>query len=108
VDDPRDRVLSLFTFVEDGDVAAPPCPCLHAGGDREVAERHILELSRLVEGLCRDGGYPQPVAHAIVLMLEGTLMEAPVVGALRPARDARTAAAMLLAVYETGVGATDF
>jgi hypothetical protein len=25
-----------------------------------------------------------------------------------PTRDARTAAAMLLAVYETGVGATDF
>ena len=108
VPDPRDRVLSLFSFIASDHTAAPPCPCLHAGGDVETAERHVLELSRLVDRLCREGGYPPPLGHAIVLMIEGALVEAPVMGPDGPTRDARTAAAMLLAVYETGVGATDF
>jgi hypothetical protein len=108
VEDPRDRVLSLFSFIADEDTVTPPCPCLRAGGDVAKAERHVLELARLVARLCQEGGYPQPLGHAFVLMIEGTLVEAPIIGSSRPTRDARTAAAMLLAVYETGVGATDF
>jgi AcrR family transcriptional regulator len=93
---PLDRILALFSFLEqqDAEPEHPPCVCTASGG-RSAAD-HVDELHEVVGGLVHGADLPAFLTGALCLLVEGTATSFAV-----PARAGRTAAAVLLAVYET-------
>lgn len=98
---PLDRVLAIFTFLgtQDDEPSAPACLCTASGG--AVAAEHVTQLHALVGGLVSEAELPSFLTDPLCLMIEGVITEGSVRGFMLPARAGRTAAAMLLAGYET-------
>jgi AcrR family transcriptional regulator len=112
--DPGDQVLAVFSYLEtcfaEGDYHG--CSFINSYGElgrsdptiAGLAEEHLAALEGFVADLCTDADLPTYVADAITLLIEGAQVEAAIHGTIQPARSARTAAAMLMSVYDHPVG----
>jgi AcrR family transcriptional regulator len=108
--DPRDGVLAVFTYLE---TCFQPgfhgCMFINGYGElgrkepviAALADEHLAEVERHVADLCRRAALPASIAQAIALLVDGAKVEAAIHGTTQPARTARTAAAMLISVYQT-------
>lgn len=108
-DDPRDRILTMFTFLE-GWFAEPTfqgCAFVNVYAElgpeipwvAESAARHKIVFSSIVIDLAVAARMPASVGASIALLAEGAQVTAALTRSIAPAREARTAAAMLMAVY---------
>jgi AcrR family transcriptional regulator len=103
VDEPRDRVLEVFTYLEADETGCCPCADTVGTGQHVVealAVGHLVEVEQFIAELCEEAGLPRVVGDAVVLLVEGAAMTSKVRDRPHPVRAARTAAAMLIAVYE--------
>jgi AcrR family transcriptional regulator len=101
--DPRDQILEVFLYIEH-DVAGC-CPCLTSVGTGQnvataLASGHLVEVEHLMASLCEEAGFPVFMSDALVLLIEGAAMTVRAKESSAPVRTARTAAAMLMSVYE--------
>jgi hypothetical protein len=101
--DPRDQILAVFTFLE---ADAPECcPCLVVrAGPAGVAEAlvagHFAEVEHYMASLCEAAGLPRFLCDSLLVLVSGAVVTSAVEESKQPARAARTAAAMLMSVYE--------
>jgi hypothetical protein len=102
--DPRDRLLAVFEHLEAGLVRdGSHVGAVVAHGEPDTADlvrAHLREVEAHVAERCVAAALPEHVGHALTLLVQGARVEAAVHRSVQPARTARTAAAMLLAVYE--------
>jgi AcrR family transcriptional regulator len=101
--DPRDQILEVFRYIEH-DVAGC-CPCLTSVGTGQnvasaLASGHLVEVEHLMASLGGKAGFPVFMSEALVLLIEGAALTVQVKESSAPVRTARTAAAMLMSVYE--------
>ena len=109
-EDPRDRLLTVFTYLEQcfADDSYRGCAFINGYGElgrrdpviRQLADDHLRQVEQHVAVLCGLAGLPAHVAPALTLLLQGAQVEAAIHGSVQPARTARTAAAVLIAVYD--------
>ncbi|PZE32507.1 hypothetical protein [Curtobacterium sp. MCLR17_055] len=110
-DDPRDRLLAVFTHLEHRLVADGHrawSDTAHAGAGAAADGTDLVDLLhdqlRQVEAhvaeRCAAAALPAHLGQALTLLLHGAHVEATVHRSVQPVRTARTAAAMLLAVHE--------
>jgi AcrR family transcriptional regulator len=109
-DEPGDRVLAVFSYLERcfAEGGYHGCSFINSYGElgrndptiAGLAEEHLAALEDFVAGLCTDAELPPYLADAMTLLIEGAQVEAAIHGTTRPARSARTAAAMLMSVYD--------
>jgi len=102
--DPRDQILEVFLYIEHDQAGC--CPCLTGVGTGQnvataLASGHLVEVEHLMTSLCARAGYPVFMSDALVLLLEGAALTVRAKESPAPVRTARTAAAMLLSVYES-------
>ena len=118
VDDPRDKILTIFNHLEHSfATGGPPESACEEGygelrpGDHWVAamrNRHVLEFSALVEDLAEQAELPRMIGSSIALLAEGAQTTAAATHSVAPARDGRAAAAMLIALHQTDPTADAF
>jgi AcrR family transcriptional regulator len=114
-EDPRDRVLAVFSYLETcfTERGYHGCSFINSYGElgrkdptvAALAEEHLAALEGFIADLCTDAELPSYLADAMTLLIEGAQVEAAIHGTTQPARSARTAAAMLMSVYDRPVGA---
>jgi AcrR family transcriptional regulator len=105
-DDPRERVLAVFGWLEEwfGEPGFRGCAWINASGELGATLPVVAEQARLHKaafradllGLVRDAGLPDHVADGVLLLAEGAMVTAGIFGATAPAREARAAAATLI------------
>lgn len=119
---PRERVLSVFDFLEAWCTSKGFTGCMFVNASaefsdaasmpRQIAAEHKQSVARLLRDLCRDCGLvdPEGVAEQLQIVFEGAITMARVVGQVRvqgasgsagadlgaPARTAKTMAAAIL------------
>jgi len=108
--DPRDQILTVFSYLEScfADHGYRGCAFINGYGElgrldsvmRDLADAHLREVEQHVAVLCATAGLPSHLADALTLLVQGAQVEAAIHGTVQPARSARTAAAMLMSVYE--------
>jgi AcrR family transcriptional regulator len=101
--DPRDQILAVFAFLEKD--APDCCPCLVVkGGPAGVADAlvagHFVDVEHYMASLCEAAGLPQFLCDSLIVLINGAVVTSTVGASKQPARAARTAAAMLMSVYE--------
>jgi hypothetical protein len=110
-DDPRDRLLAVFTHLEhrlvaDGhrawsDTAHAGAGAAADGTDLvDLLHDQLREVEAHVAERCAAAALPAHLGQALTLLLHGAHVEATVHRSVQPVRTARTAAATLLAVHE--------
>lgn len=109
-DNPRDRLLTVFSYLEEcfTDASYRGCAFVNGYGElgrsdagvRQLADDHLRQVEQHVAMLCHLAVLPAHLAPALTLLLQGAQVEAGIHGTVQPARTARTAAAMLIAVYD--------
>lgn len=109
-DEPRDELLAIFSFLEgwfaEDDFAG--CVFMNAYGELGRTNPRIVALVRehsrafaaLVDDIVACAGLPGMLTGSIVLLAEGAQIAAATMGTVSPAREARTSAAMLVALYD--------
>lgn len=107
---PRDRLLTVFTYLEQcfTDTSYRGCAFINGYGElgrhdpeiRQLADDHLRQVEQHIAMLCNLASLPAHLAPALTLLLQGAQVEAGIHGTVQPARTARTAAAMLIAVYD--------
>jgi AcrR family transcriptional regulator len=105
-DDPRERVLAVFGWLEEwfGEPGFRGCAWINASGELGATLPVVAEQARLHKaafradllGLVRDAELPDHVADGVLLLAEGAMVTAGIFGATAPAREARAAAATLI------------
>ena len=118
VDDPRDKILTIFNYLERSFATGSHLePTFEEGygelrpGDTWVAAmrtRHVLGFSALVEDLAEQAELPRMIGSSIALLAEGAQTTAAATHSVAPARDGRAAAAMLIALHQTDPDAEVF
>lgn len=113
VPDPCDRILAVFSHLEVTFERGSYHGCAFVNGYGELgrrdsdvarlAEEHLTWFEGYMDALCGDAELPPHLAAAVRLLAEGAQVEAAVHGSVRPAASARSAAAMLIAVYTVGI-----
>lgn len=108
--DPRDRILALFGYLETCFTADGYRGCAFINGYGELgrvdpvvarlADEHLRQCEQHIAMLCDAAELPAHLAPALTLLVQGAQVEAAIHGVADPARTARTAAAMLMAVYD--------
>ncbi|MBW0103973.1 TetR/AcrR family transcriptional regulator [Pseudonocardia sp. KRD291] len=105
--DPRERVLALFDRL--GDWFREPgfrgCAWINGFGELGAVSEPMVRQARAhkqafadyVAGLVADAGLPDSLAPQLVLLAEGAMVSAAIFGTDAPARQARDAAAALVA-----------
>jgi hypothetical protein len=101
--DPRDQILAVFAFLETD--APDCCPCLIVrGGPAGVADAlvagHFVDVEHYMATLCEAAVLPQFLCDSLIVLVSGAVVTSTVGESKQPARAARTAAAMLMSVYE--------
>ncbi|MBT1675596.1 F-actin-capping protein subunit alpha [Curtobacterium aurantiacum] len=96
--DPRDRVLAVFDHLERECTSGRPHCDDH--GDPDLVQEHLRQVEAHIAERCADAALPVHLGQALTLLVQGARVGAAVHRSAQPARTARTAAAMLLAVYE--------
>ncbi|WIB32842.1 hypothetical protein [Curtobacterium sp. MCSS17_005] len=110
-DDPRDRLLAVFTHLEhrlvaDGLRASSDAGRAGAGTAADgtdladLLHDQLRQVEAHVADRCATAALPVHLGQALTLLLHGAHVEATVHRSVQPVRTARTAAAMLLAVHE--------
>lgn len=109
-DNPRDRLLTVFTYLEQcfADSSYRGCAFINGYGElgrqepavQQLADDHLRQVEQHIAMLCDAAALPAHLAPALTLLLRGAQVEAAIHGTTQPARTARTAAAMLIAVYD--------
>ncbi|WP_148061264.1 TetR/AcrR family transcriptional regulator [Frondihabitans sp. PhB188] len=74
----------------------------------QMAARHVKAFTTMVEDLAVSGGLPRSLGTSIAILAEGAQVTAALTTDPSPAREARTAAAMLIAVYQTDLDVIHF
>ncbi|PZF62175.1 TetR/AcrR family transcriptional regulator [Curtobacterium sp. MCBD17_034] len=107
--DPRDQILAVFSYLEATfrQRSYRGCAFINGYGElgrrnadvAQLADEHLTWFERYLAELCDRAGLPGHLAHAVSLLAEGAQVEAAIHGSVRPASSARSAAAMLIAVY---------
>jgi AcrR family transcriptional regulator len=105
-DDPRERVLAVFDWLEGwfGEPGFRGCAWINASGELGATLPVVAEQARLHKaafkadllGLVRDAGLPDDAADGVLLLAEGAMVTAGIFGTTAPAREARAAAARLI------------
>lgn len=118
VEDPRGKILSIFTFLEGwfAEDTFRGCAFVNSYAElgrqqawvADMAGRHVATFTLYVEDLAVAAGLPRPLGASIALLAEGAQVTAALTGTVTPAREARMAAAMLIAVYDTDQDIPDF
>jgi len=113
--DPRDQILTVFSYLETcfADASFRGCAFINGYGElgrldsvvRDLAHAHLREIEQHVAVLCDAADLPAHLASALTLLVQGAQVEAAIHGTVQPARSARTAAAMLISVYDTSADA---
>lgn len=108
--DPRDQILTVFSYLEScfADHGFRGCAFINGYGElgrldavmRDLADAHLREVEQHVAVLCDAADLPLYLASALTLLVQGAQVEAAIHGTVQPARSARTAAAMLMSVYD--------
>jgi hypothetical protein len=65
-----------------------------------MAQRHKESFVTLVTDLALEAGLPRELGASVALLAEGAQVSAAMTRTTSPARDARQAAAMLIALYQ--------
>ncbi|RPE78103.1 MULTISPECIES: TetR/AcrR family transcriptional regulator [unclassified Frondihabitans] len=115
--DPRDEILNIFSYLEESfsDKTWRGCAFINANGElgrndpvvARLVEQHFTEVERHISVLVARAGMPTPIAEALTLLIQGARAESGVHHTVQPARAARAAAAMLMAVYHQREAAPD-
>lgn len=110
VDDPRDKLLAIFGYLEEwfAEDSFQGCVFINSYGElgrnnariAEMAQRHKESFVALVTALALDAGLPPELGASIALLAEGAQVSAAMTHTVSPAREARQAAAMLIALYQ--------
>jgi len=105
-DDPRERVLAVFDWLEGwfGEPGFRGCAWINASGELGATLPVVAEQARLHKaafradllGLVCDAGLDDGVADGVLLLAEGAMVTAGIFRTTAPARDARAAAASLI------------
>jgi AcrR family transcriptional regulator len=108
--DPRDQILTVFSYLEScfSDHGFRGCAFINGYGElgrldsvmRDLAAAHLHEVEQHVAMLCDAADLPPHLAAALSLLVQGAQVEAAIHRTVQPARSARTAAAMLMSVYD--------
>lgn len=106
---PRQRVLAVFSFLEEwfAEPGFRGCAFINAAGElggvstvvAEITRRHKRRLRRYLAGLAADAGAADPpgLAAQLLLLMDGAIVAAATGASARPAASARSAASRLLA-----------
>jgi AcrR family transcriptional regulator len=110
VDDPRDKLLAIFDYLESwfAEDTFQGCVFVNSwaelGRDEpwlaEMAVRHKTRFAGIVEEIATSGGLPTSVGAGIALLAEGAQVTAALTRSVTPAREARATAALLIAFYQ--------
>jgi AcrR family transcriptional regulator len=110
VPDSRDKLLAIFGYLEEwfAEDSFQGCVFINSYGElgrnntriAEMAQRHKESFVALVTDLALDAGLPRELGSSIALLAEGAQVSAAMTRTTSPARDARQAAAMLIALYQ--------
>jgi AcrR family transcriptional regulator len=105
-EDPRDRLLAIYDFLEDwfADGSFRGCGFINAFGElgtvspavAEAAREHKRSFQGYVAGLVAEAGADPALAPQLSLLAEGAQTTAAISGTTDPARHARAAAATLI------------
>ncbi len=116
--DPRDKILSLFSYLETwfAEPAFHGCAFVNVYAElgpeipwvAEYAARHKHVFIDLVTRLALEAGLPESAGTSIALLAEGAQVTAALTRTIAPAREARSAAAMLIALYQQEPGSDGF
>jgi AcrR family transcriptional regulator len=108
---PVDRVLSIFSFLEAwfAEESFHHCAFVTSYGElgpatgwvSDMIRRHKTAFDTFVRGLAVRADLPATITASIVLLAEGAQAAAATTQSPAPARDARTSAALLIAVYQS-------
>lgn len=108
--DPREQILTLFSYLESCfmDDAWRGCSFINGYGDvgrtepviAALADEHLVAIETHLREWCAAAELPLFVADGLSLLVEGAKVEAAIHGTTQPARSARMAAAMLISVYD--------
>ena len=108
--DPRDKILALFGYLETcfTDHGYRGCAFINGYGElgrvdpliARLAGEHLGQCEQHIAMLCDAAELPAHLAPALTLLVQGAQVEAAIHGVVHPARTARTAAAMLMSVYD--------
>ena len=114
---PRQRVLAVFSFLEDwfAEPGFRGCAFINAAGElgtvsapvAEITRQHKRKLRRYLAALAAAAGAADPssLAAELLLLMDGAIVAAATGGTARPAAHARAAARRLLAAAVSGVPA---
>lgn len=115
---PKDKVLAIFNLLErwfaEETFTTTVFSTIYATLGVEnpwvvrMAARHLKTFTVLVEDLAVEAGLPKTLGTSIAILAEGAQVTAALTTDPSPAREARTAAAMLIAIYQTDLDGLDF
>lgn len=118
VDDPRDKILAIFGYLERWFAEDTFQGCVFVNSYAELgrsepwvaamALRHVNRFTTIVEGLAISAGLPRHTGSSIALLAEGAQTTAALTRSIAPAREAKSAAALLIALYQTDVEFPEF
>jgi len=111
LEDPRDRILAVFGIRERSEHGGDAGHCdgttgVDGGRLRSEHARHLGRVQGHVAGLCAEAGLPSHLAEAVVLLVQGARLDGVVRGHPGAVRAARTAAAVIMSVYDRDASAT--
>ncbi|WP_439689795.1 hypothetical protein ACRQ4C_01465 [Curtobacterium sp. SP.BCp] len=108
--EPRDKILTLFSYLESYfmDDAWRGCSFINGYGElgrtvpaiADLAEQHLTSIETHLQTLAAAAGLPPFVADSLSLLVQGAKVEAAIHRTTQPARSARMSAAMLMSVYD--------
>lgn len=107
----EDKLLAIFTFLEHwfAEETFHRCAFVTSYGELGPAtgwvdvmiRRHKTTFDTLVASLAEEAALPASIAASIALLADGAQVSAAVTGNIKAARDARSSAAVLIAMYRT-------
>jgi AcrR family transcriptional regulator len=110
VEDPRDKLLAIFDYLESwfAEESFQGCVFVNAyaeiGRDNDwmatMAIRHKSNFGSIVGRIAADAGLPTSAGTGIALLAEGAQVTAALTRTVAPAREARATAALLIALYQ--------
>ncbi|MCW0215998.1 MAG: TetR/AcrR family transcriptional regulator [Pseudonocardia sp.] len=112
VDGPRERILAVFDWL--GEWFREPgfrgCAWINGYGElgttsevvARLAREHKLAFAAYLEDLVRAAGLPETLAPQVLLLAEGAMVTAGILGTDAPAAQARSAAAVLVSSAAPG------
>lgn len=118
VDAPGDKILAVFGYLELWFAEDTFHGCVFINSYAELgrtvpwvaamAARHVTRFTGFIEDLAVTANLPRSLGTSIALLAEGAQTTAALTHTVSPARDARSAAATLIAVYRSDLELPSF